>query len=318
MTVTRLDTAAGERRTATRTGRRVASPGGRGRGRFGDLPIAMTFLAPAIATAVLLRLAPTGRALWDSLHSTPFGVESPAWVGLEQFRSLLSDPGFLNSLWVTALFGIIVNPLQVLVALALATLFNERIRGAGLMRTLVFLPVAIPQSVSAVIWAVAFRPDGPLNGTLALFGIGAQRYTTSPVQALPSIMLVVSWIGVGYWMMFLVAGLKQIDPALYEAASLDGAGRWARFRHVTVPQLHRQIGFVLVAATISNLLLFAPVQILTEGGPNGSTDVIMNDIFERAYTQGDVGGAAAATVVLVLVALIIVIIQFRMLAKGED
>jgi len=119
-------------------------------------------------------------------------------------------------------------------------------------------------------------------------------------------------------MMFLVAGLKQIDPALYDAAALDGAGRWKRFRYVTVPQLHRQIGFVLVAATVSNLLLFAPVQILTEGGPEGSTDVIMNDIFERAYLQADVGGAAAATVVLVLTSLLVVIVQFRLLAKGEN
>lgn len=296
------------------------SPGGRrrGGGRLRDLPIALTFLAPAVLAAVLLRLWPMVRALWDSLHSTALGVEPTTWVGLDQFRSLFDDPGFRNSLKVTALFGIIVNPLQILVALALAVLFNERIRGVGLMRTLVFLPVAIPQSVSAVIWAVAFRPDGPLNGTLELFGLGGLRYITSPSQALPSIMLVVSWIGVGYWMMFLIAGLKEIDPNLYDAAELDGAGRWARFRHITVPQLHRQIGFVLVATTISNLLLFAPVQILTNGGPEGRTDVIMNDIFERAYTESDLGGASAATMVLVVIALVIVVIQFRLLARGEE
>jgi multiple sugar transport system permease protein len=301
-----------------RSPRRAAKAGARRRGRLGDLPVALSFLTPAIAAAVLLRLWPTLRALWDSMHSTPIGVEPTTWVGLEQFSSLLSDPRFINSLKVTALFGIIINPLQIFVALALAVLFNERIRGAGLMRTLVFLPVAIPQSVSAIIWAVAFRPDGPLNGTLALFGIGAQRYLTSPTQALASIMLVVSWIGVGYWMMFLIAGLKEIDPSLYDAAALDGAGRWSRFRYVTVPQLHRQIGFVLVAATISNLLLFAPVQILTKGGPAGHTNVIMNDIFERAYTEGDVGAAAAATLVLVLIALVIVVIQFRLLSRRKD
>jgi multiple sugar transport system permease protein len=182
----------------------------------------------------------------------------------------------------------------------------------------VFLPVAIPQSVSAVIWAVAFRPDGPLNGTLQRFGIGPQRYLTAPSQALLSIMLVVSWIGVGYWMMFLVAGLKQIDPVLYEAAGLDGAGRWARFRYVTLPQVRRQLVFVLVADTISNLLVFAPVQILTQGGPTGHTDLIMNNVFERAYTRGDIGGAAAGTVVLVVIALLIVVIQFRLLSRGED
>jgi multiple sugar transport system permease protein len=292
--------------------------GAHGRGRTRDLRVALGFLAPAVAAAVLLRLWPTVRAFWDSLHSTPLGVEAPSWVGLDQFAALFGDPGFRNSLEVTALFGLIVNPLQIVTALALAMLFNQRIRGAGLMRSLVFLPVAIPQSVSAVLWAVAFRPDGPLNGTLALFGLGGLEYTSSPAQALPSIMLVVSWIGVGYWMMFLIAGLKEIDPVLYDAAALDGAGPWARFRYVTVPQLRRQLGFVLVADTVSNLLLFAPVQILTKGGPNGRTDVLMNDIFERAYTQADVGGAAAATVVLVVVALAIVIVQFRLLSRSED
>jgi multiple sugar transport system permease protein len=289
-----------------------------GRRRFGDLPIALTFLAPAVLAALVLRLWPSFRALRDSLHNTPLGVEPTHWVGLDQFRALFTDPDFLNSLKVTALFGIVVNPLQIVVALVLAVIFNERIRGAGLMRTLVFLPVAIPQSVSAIIWAVALRPDGPLNGALARLGISSQGFLTSPAQALPSIILVVSWIGVGYWMMFLIAGLKEIDPVLYEAAALDGAGRWGRFRHVTVPQLSRQIAFVLVADTISNLLVFAPVQILTNGGPNGRTDLIMNDVFDRAYNQADIGAAAAATLVLVVIAVAIVLVQFRLISRGSD
>jgi multiple sugar transport system permease protein len=299
--------------TTVQASRRPAS-----RRRLGDLPVALTFLLPAALAAILLRLWPTARGVWDSLHNTPLGVEPTHWVGLEQFRSLFSDPGFLNSLKITALFGVIINPLQILVALVLAVLFNEQLRGVGLMRTLVFLPVAIPQSVSAVIWAVAFRPDGPLNGLLARFGISGQGFLTSPTQALPSIMVVVSWIGVGYWMMFLIAGLKEIDPVLYEAAALDGAGRWARFRYVTVPQLRRQIAFVLVADTISNLLVFAPVQILTNGGPNGRTNLIMNDVFDRAYNQSDVGAAAAATLVVVVIALVIVVVQFRLLSRGDD
>ena len=288
------------------------------RRRLGDLPIALTFLLPAVLAAVLLRLWPTARAVWDSLRNTPLGVEPTHFVGLEQFRTLLTDPVFLNSLKITALFGIVVNPLQIAVSLALAVLFNERIRGVGLMRTLVFLPVAIPQSVSAVIWAVAFRPDGPLNGVLTRLGIAPQGFLTSPGQALPSIVLVVSWIGVGYWMMFLVAGLKEIDPQLYEAAALDGAGSWRRFRHVTLPQLRRQLGFVLVADTISNLLIFAPVQILTNGGPNGRTNLVMNDVFDRAYNRSDLGSAAAATVVVVVIALVIVLIQFRLLPRGDE
>jgi len=288
------------------------------RRRLGDLPIALTFLLPAVLAAVLLRLWPTGQAIWDSLRNTPLGIEPTHWVGFDQYQRIFTDPAFLNSLEITLLFGILVNPLQIAVALALAVLFNERIRGVGVMRTLVFLPVAIPQSVSAVIWAVAFRPDGPLNGALARLGIEPQGFLTSRDQALASIILVVSWVGVGYWMMFLIAGLKEIDPALYEAAELDGAGRLARFRHVTLPQLSRQLGFVLVADTVSNLLVFAPVHILTGGGPEGRTDLIMNDVFERAYTQADVGAAAAGTVVVVTLALVIVLVQFRLLPRGSD
>jgi multiple sugar transport system permease protein len=308
----------GSARIATGPGSPGSSARPSGRERLGDLPIALTFLAPAIVAAVLLRLWPTWRALWDGLHSTPLGVEPTHWVGLAQFRSLFADPTFINSLKVTALFGIIVNPLQIAVALGIAVLFNERIRGVGLMRTIVFLPVAIPASVSAVVWSVALRPEGPLNGVLSWFGIGGLGWLTSPTQALPSIVLIVSWIGVGYWMMFLVAGLKEIDPALYEAATVDGAGRWARFRFVTIPQLRRQLAFVLVADTVSNLLVFAPVQILTQGGPNGRTNLIMNDVYERAYTSGDIGAAGAETVILALVTLLIVIVQFKLLAADKD
>ena len=293
-------------------------PAGRGRRVRGDAPAAVLFLAPAVLLALLVRIWPTLQALWDSLHTTPLGVRAPEFAGLGQYTGLFSDPGFINSLKVTLLFSLIINPLQIAVALALAVLFNERIRGGGLMRTLVFLPVAIPQSVSAVIWAVAFRPDGPLNGTLDLLGLPEQRFLTSPGQALPSIMLVVSWIGVGYWMMFLIAGLKEIDPGLYEAAAIDGANGWRRFWSITLPQLHRQIGFVLVADTVANLLVFAPVQILTAGGPNGRTDLIMNNIFERAYIEGDTGAAAAGTIIVVALALAIVLVQFRLLARGGE
>jgi len=296
-----------------------AAPSRRRRSRpFRDLPVALTFLAPMLLAAIVLRIWPMGRAVFDSFHSTPLGIFASKWVGLRQYRGLFQDPGFVSSVKVTAIFGVIINPVQILVALLLAQLLNGPFRGAGVLRTLIFLPVAIPQSVSAVIWAIAFRPDGPLNGTLSLFGIPGQRYITSAAEALPSIMLVVSWIGVGYWMMFLVAGLKEIDPTLYEAASMDGAGRWSRWRYITIPQLRRQLAFVLVADTISNLLVFAPVQILTNGGPNGSTNLVMNDIFNRAYTQNDVGAAAAETVVLVVVALVIVIIQFQLLSRGDD
>jgi multiple sugar transport system permease protein len=194
---------------------------------------------------------------------------------------------------------------------------NNKLPMTGFWRSVVLLPVAIPQSVSAVVWAVAFRPDGLLNSLLAVFGIPPQRYITSPDQALGSIILVVSWIGVGYWMTMLIAGLQDIPKSLYEAATVDGASPWQRFRHVTLPQLRRPLTFVLVADTVANFLVFAPVNILTNGGPQGSTDLVMNEIYTSAFINNDPGSASAATIVLVVLVLVIVLIQFRMM-RGEN
>jgi multiple sugar transport system permease protein len=186
-----------------------------------------------------------------------------------------------------------------------------------LWRTLIFLPIAVPQAVAAVVWGVAFRPDGPLNAALVQLGLPPQPFLSSADQALPSLIALVSWIGVGYWMMFLIAGLLDIPRSYYEAAAVDGASAWQGFRHITLPLLRRPLLFVLVADTVANFLVFAPVQILTQGGPQGSTHLVMFDIYDQAYRVGDVRLANAETVLLVVVVLAIVTVQFRLLGRGQ-
>ncbi len=273
---------------------------------------AFCFLAPAMAAVVVLRLWPTLQALRDSLD-----VGHGNLPGLGNFRFLFTDPQFLGSLGTTLLYSVLVNPIQIALALALAVLMNETLPAVGLWRTLILLPVAVPQSVSAVIWGVALRPDGPLNALLGALGLHAQPFLTSSSQALWAIIVICSWVGVGYWMTFLIAGLKDIPRSYYEAASIDGATAWQRFWYITLPQLRRPLTFVLVADTVANFLIFAPVQILTKGGPQGSTALIMNEIYTRAFVSGDTAGAAAATMVLVLVVIIVVSIQFRLML-GKD
>jgi multiple sugar transport system permease protein len=280
--------------------------------KWRNFRVAMIFLLPAILSVVVLRLWPALLALHQSLLAPRASVYS-----LDNYTYIFTDPVFLNSVWVTLLYSIIVNPLQIAIALGLALLMNNKLPMTGFWRSVVLLPVAIPQSVSAVVWAVAFRPDGLLNSLLAVFGIPPQRYITSPDQALGSIILVVSWIGVGYWMTMLIAGLQDIPKSLYEAATVDGASPWQRFRHVTLPQLRRPLTFVLVADTVANFLVFAPVNILTNGGPEGSTDLVMNEIYTSAFINNDPGSASAATIVLVVLVLVIVLIQFRMM-RGEN
>ncbi|WP_319531320.1 sugar ABC transporter permease [uncultured Cohaesibacter sp.] len=275
--------------------------------------VAVTFLVPALLSVILLRLWPAAFAVVDSLYA-PRATS----MSLENFSYIFGDPVFQKSLWVTMIYSIIVNPLQIAVAMALALLFNSKVRYINFWRAIVVLPVAIPQSVSAVVWGVGLRPDGWVNSVLQALGFDAQRFLTSPDQALGSIILIVSWIGVGYWMTFLLAGLQDIPKSLYEAVKIDGANVFQQFWHVTLPLLRRPLTFVLVANTVSNFLVFAPVQILTSGGPRGSTNLIMNEIYTRAFISGDPSSASAATVVLVAVVLAVVIIQFRLMREPTE
>ncbi|RUT32438.1 sugar ABC transporter permease [Arsenicitalea aurantiaca] len=277
------------------------------------LLVAAAFLAPAIIAVIFLRIWPATSALHESLLAP-----GETTYSLENYAYIFSDPVFLRSLQVTLVFLVVVAPLQIVIALALALLVNAAIPFVGLWRAIILLPVAIPQSVSAVVWGVAFRPDGPVNAVLIAMGLEPMRFLTSAEQAMGSIIVIVSWIGVGYWMTFILAGLQDIPKSLYEAVRIDGANRFQQFWYVTLPQLRRPLTFVLVANTVANFLVFAPVQILTSGGPQGSTNLIMNEIYTRAFVSGDRSSAMAATVVLVTAVLAVVLVQFRMMRSPED
>ncbi len=278
--------------------------------------VALLFLSPALLSLVVLRLAPAASALWDSLFHQSL-LAGTAFVGLENYASLFGNADFQGSLLVTLVFTIVVNPLQIAVSFLLAVLYTKRLAGSRVWRSLVILPIAVPPAVSAVIWSVIYRPDGLANSFLALFGIPPQPFLTSPQQALAAIIVLLSWIGVGYWMLFLIAGINDIPRSYYEAASLDGASAWRQLWSITFPLVRRPLAFVLVADTVSNFLVFAPVQILTKGGPQGATNLLMYDIYNRAYALGDLNKAQAEVIILVLITIAVVALQFRLL-RSED
>ncbi|PSL05856.1 carbohydrate ABC transporter membrane protein 1 (CUT1 family) [Haloactinopolyspora alba] len=284
--------------------------------RSGQLLTALAFLAPALLAIVFLRLVPAASAVVASFQESGLGGGS-GWAGLENYRFLFSDPSFVNTIVVTVVFNLVLNPLTVILALGVALLLSERLPAAGLWRALVFAPVAVPVSVSGVIWSVVYQPDGLANGLLGMVGLGEQPFLTSTTQAPPAVMVTVLWVAVGYWMIFLIAGLKDIPRVYYEAAQIDGASPLQQFRHVTIPLLRRPMAFVLVANTVGNFLIFAPIQILTNGGPEGSTNLIMFDIYQLAYRLGDLSLAQTEVVLLMLVMLAVVAVQFKLLAPKE-
>lgn len=276
----------------------------------------IAFLTPVVAALVAFRGYPFVQAVVASLQTGfPGGVRPPEFVGLHNYADLFGSADFRATLLRTLVFNVVINPLQVAVALALALLLTRRLAVAGLWRTLLFVPVAIPAVGSSVVWGVALRPEGPVNALLALAHVAKQPFLLSSSQALACIVVIATWVGVGYWMVFLISGLQQIPQELYESAMVDGASSWRTFTQVTLPLLRRPLLFVLVADTVSNFVLFVPIQLLTNGGPRDSSTLLMFDAYKTGFAYGDRYTSSAEILVLLVVMLCFVLLQFRLLRE---
>lgn len=276
------------------------------------------FLLPAMTGLIVFRLAPIAIAIIGS--TTGMSLRGDLrFVGMENFDYLLSDPEFWSSLQITLLFNIIINPLQLAIAFCLALLVFRPLKGLWLYRTMLVLPMAVSTGITAVLFGLFLDANlGPLNGFLEWIGIGAQAFYRAESQALYTLIGIATWKGAGYWMLFLLAGLYSIPTTVYEAAVMDGSSAWQRFRYVTLPLMRKPMAFVLVADTAINFLFFAPVYILTSGGPAGSTSVLMYQAYKAAFTFSDIGRSLAISVILLAIILLIVILEFRLLRSPED
>lgn len=273
------------------------------------------FLLPAMVLLLFWRYIPIAMGLRESLYSNALSLTgAKTFVGLDNFRYLLDDPVFWASVRVTAIFGIIVNPLQVALALLLGVLVNQTLRGIGIFRTILLLPVAISINVAALAWGLALDTNyGLVNGILDAVGVARQDFLRDPDQALPTMIGIVSWIGVPFWTLFILAGLQGISHEVLEAARIDGANRLQTFFHITLPLLRRVLAFVLVADTIANFTLFVPPYLLTRGGPGNSTNLMMYDAWKRGFVYGDLGSSAAMVLILLVVMAVVVILEFVLL-----
>lgn len=279
----------------------------------------MVFLLPALLSLVVLRIVPTIGAIIGSLYKAfPGGIIPATFAGLHNYRSLFADPNFIDTIARTLIFNLIINPLQIFLALSVAVLFVQRIPLVGVWRTMLFIPVTIPIVGSCIAWGAALDPQGPVNALIMALGGNPQPFFTSPNQALACIIVLASWIGVGYWMLFLIAGLQSIPGELYDAAKVDQAGPVRTFFSITLPLLRRPLLFVLVADTVANFVLFVPVQLLTQGGPQGSTTLLMFEAWRTTYGYGSRNLGAAQVVILTAIMLIFVLLQFRLLREDQD
>lgn len=266
---------------------------------------------PALALIIIFKMYPIVLNIWVSLRwKDSFSVIN--------YFNIITDNAFWKSLWITLKFNLILTPLQIVISLGMALLVSRKIKGIGFFRTIYYLPVTISITVAGIMWNMMLNPqNGIVNSILLKIGINAQPFFTGNTQALASIMALSSWKGCGYWMMFLMAGIKDIDVSLYDAAKMDGASYWKTVFYVIIPALKKTFAFVLIADTTSNLLLFAPMYMITKGGPQDSTNVLMYEAYKSAFIYGDQARSAALMTVLLLIVGVIVAIQFAFLKRGD-
>ena len=279
---------------------------------FKDRLTPYIFLVPSIILLLAFKILPIGASLWESLHFTSI-ARGPVFVGLENYEFLLKhDPVFWNSLKVTLKYNLIVNPLIVIISLGMALLLNRKARYIPFFRSLYFLPSAISYTVVAVIWGVMLDPYyGLVNSLVGAIGINPQPFFSSPSQSLYTLIFVGAWRSVGYWMMFYLAGLQSIPQTVYEAASIDGASSWQQTLRITLPLLTHTSAFVLVGNVSFNFLTFAPVYVLTRGGPRGATNVLMYESYKSAFINLDLGRATAISTILLGIILVVSFISLR-------
>ncbi|HNW46009.1 MAG TPA: sugar ABC transporter permease [Thermotogota bacterium] len=277
------------------------------------------FILPAFVFLGLFKIVPIGVSVLESLRQTTYTGRS-YFVGFENYTYLFfEDPTFWNSFWITLIYSLVVNPLIILIALVMALLLNENRFFTKFFRTVFFLPTAISFAVVSVIWSVVLDPHyGLANGFLTLFGLPAQPFFASTAQALWCLVFLNVWRSAGYWMMYFLAGLQNIPESLYQAADIDGASAWTKTRKITLPLLSRTFAFVLVANTAFNFLTFAPVYIITKGGPRGSTNLLMYESYKSAFVNLDMGRASAITTILLGIILIFSLFEFKWTKAGFE
>ena len=289
----------------------------RARRRRVPWPVWAFLLVPAAVEA--------GWVFWPALNSFYLsltkwnGLGPPQPVGLKNFTDLFSDNVFRTALGNNVIWAVGFGGLSVLGGLALAVALNRPRRGVGLYRSAIYLPMVFSLAVTGLFWRVLYQPDGAVNAALRGVGLGgvARQWLADPHTALYAVLVAAVWRQVGYVMVLYLAGLKGCDPSLTEAATVDGAGPWQRFRFVTWPQLRGVNTVVFAVTVIDSLRTFDIVWAMTGGGPYHSSELLSTYMYEQGFTFLNLGYASALAVVIFALA-ILFIITYLIRATREE
>jgi multiple sugar transport system permease protein len=279
--------------------------------------VGLLFVAPMLVLFLVFRFLPVVGAFLLSL--TDYRL-SGKWdfIALDNYTRLLSDSVFHQALLVTVTYTVIFVPLTVLLSLGTAVLLHQVVWKRGFFRGVFFLPYVTSIVLAAVIWKWIYdAQDGLLNAVLGLVNIGPIDFLTQSGTVLPSIAVTSAWKGFGYSMLILLAGLQAVPKSYLEAAMIDGAGTWQRFRYVTLPQLRPVLFFVLVIETIGSFQVFDAMYVMTGGGPVRSSYSLVYFLYDSGFKYFDFGYASAIGLVLFLIVLIVSLVQRRLVGRDD-
>lgn len=269
---------------------------------------AWLFMAPALIIILTFSLIPSIMAL--GLSFTNYNVfQAAKWVGLANYKHVLNSGEFWNVLRNTLQYWLLVTPVLVTVPVFVAALVNRDLAGIKFYRLIFYFPVLVSVVVTALIWGWMFQSNGILNYLLGLIGLGPIKWLTRRTTVMPSLALVTVWQGLGYYMLFYLAGMQNISLDVYEAAELDGATSWKKHIYITFPLLKPVLFFTAVISTMSALKEFTLMLTMTGGGPIGASKTVVYMVYEEAFENLEMGYASAISFILFIVIMILTILN---------
>ncbi len=273
-------------------------------------------LAPALVLLITFAFTPTALTFWQSLFSRATVLRPSRFVGWQTYQLLLENPTFWRVAGNNLLYAGVTIPVSIALAFVMALAANAQIAARGWVRAAYFTPALLPMVAAANLWLFFFTPGiGGIDRLLGLFGVAPTNWLGSPDTALWAVMAVTVWKESGFFMIFYLAALQTIPPDLREAAMIEGASRWAYVRRVVIPLVMPTTLFILVNALINSVKLIDHLFILTKGGPNNASKLMLFWIWETAFAYFDTPGAAALTTMVLVFLGVLAVIQFRFLER---
>jgi len=273
-------------------------------------------LTPAAILLIAFTHFPTLATVYESLFSKGSAIRPSRFTGLSNYESMLEDPVFWKVLTNNFWFAVGTIPLSVALAIAMALLVNRALPGRSLLRLAYFTPTILPMIAVANIWLFFYTPDiGLVDQILGSFGIAGHNWLGDPDTVLPAIILMTVWKEAGFFMIFYLAALQHFPEELEEAATLEGASRWYYFRRIVFPLLMPTTLFVLINAVLNSFKLVDHLFVLTKGGPNNASNLLLYYIYENAFSYFDANYAATLTMVLLVILAVLALAQFFFLDR---